>query len=388
MRTVITADRLWNGGQTIEQPIVVIEDGLIASVGTRSDTEFPLDAKVLHYPGATLAPAYLDVHIHGSDGHDVMEATPEALAGVAKFIASHGTGSFLATTVTAPVDTTLRSLSGIAKEIAKARDNGHAGSEARILGIHFEGPFISPHRRGVHPADLILPPDTELFDRMYDAAEGHARLMTIAPEMPGAIELAKHAISRGVHISLGHSNATVAEARAGFDAGAVSATHTFNAMRPFDHREPGIIGAVLANDSLFAELICDGVHTARESVVMWWRSKGPERAILVTDAMSAAGKPDGMYRLGAMTVEVKDGKASAGDALAGSLLTLDRGVSNLIAFTGAPLGDALRAATVNPAKMIGAGDRTLKPGRAADIVAIDAAGKLVASVIGGEVAER
>jgi N-acetylglucosamine-6-phosphate deacetylase len=386
MRTVLTADRLWNGRRMLDLPIVEIEDGQIASIGFRAGLELPANARILEYPGATLAPAYLDVHIHGAAGHDVMEATPEALGTVGSFIGAHGTGSYLATTVTAPVDTTLRALSGIARHIASAPAEG----QAHLIGIHLEGPFLSHLRRGVHPPDQLLAPDIGLFDRMYDAAEGHVRLITLAPELPGAIDLAAHAVARGVRVSVGHSNATAAETRAALAVGATSATHTFNAMRPFDHREPGIIGTVLSTDTLFAELICDGVHTAREAVSIWWRSKGPERAILVTDAMSATGMPDGMYRLGAMTVEVKDGKASAGDALAGSLLTLDRGVSNLIEFTGAPLDHALRAATVNPAAMIGLGNKqdALEPGQPANLVAVDAAGRLVASVIRGQVATR
>jgi N-acetylglucosamine-6-phosphate deacetylase len=386
MRTVLTADRLWDGGHMLDRPVVTIEDGLIASIASQAETELPLGAPSLEYPGATLAPAYLDVHIHGSAGHDVMEATPEALGAIGRFLAAHGTSSFLATTVTAPVDTTLRALSGIAKHMAAAPAEG----QARIVGIHLEGPFISHLRRGVHPPEHLLPPDIGLFDRLYEAAEGHVRLMTLAPELPGAIELAAHAVARGVRVSVGHSNATAPETRAAIAAGAVSATHTFNAMRPLDHREPGIIGTVLSNDALFAELICDGIHTAQEIVRIWWRSKGPERAILVTDAMSATGMPDGMYRLGAMTVQVKDGKATAGDVLAGSLLTLDRGVSNLIEFTGAPLDHALRAATVNPAAMIGLSDHNglLRPGQPANLVAVDSAGKLVASVIGGKVATR
>jgi N-acetylglucosamine-6-phosphate deacetylase len=386
MRTVLTADRMWDGGHMLDRPVVFIEDGLIASIASRAETELPLDAQWLEYPGATLAPAYLDVHIHGVAGHDVMEATPEALGAIGRFLAAHGTSGFLATTVTAPVDTTLRALSGIAKHMAAAPAEG----QARIIGIHLEGPFISHLRRGVHPPEHLLAPDIGLFDRLYDAAEGHVRLMTLAPELPRAIELAAHAVARGVGVSVGHSNATAHETRAAIAAGAVSATHTFNAMRPLDHREPGIIGTVLSNDALFAELICDGIHTAQEIVRIWWRSKGPERAILVTDAMSATGMPDGMYRLGAMTVQVKDGKATAGDVLAGSLLTLDRGVSNLIEFTGAPLDHALRAATVNPAAMIGLGDHNglLRPGQPANLVAVDSAGKLVASVIGGKVATR
>jgi N-acetylglucosamine-6-phosphate deacetylase len=404
MRTVVTADRLLinsgNGGNFLDQPIVLVEDGQIVSIGSRSGSEVPAGAQVLDFPGATLAPAYLDVHIHGAAGHDVMEATPEALSTIGRFLAAHGTANYLATTVTAPVDTTLRSLSGLAKWISGMPNRGmpdgrmpdggmpnedRAPGQAHIAGIHLEGPFISHLRRGVHPPADILEPDIALLDRMFEAAEGNVRLMTLAPELPGAIELARHAISRGVRVSVGHSNATAAETRAAIAAGAVSATHTFNAMRPFDHREPGIIGTVLTTDSLFAELICDGVHTAREAVRIWWRCKGPERAILVTDAMSATGMPDGMYRLGSMEVEVKDGKASAGESLAGSLLTLNRAVSNLVEFTGAPVADALRAVTANPAAMIGLGCQfgKLEVGQPATFVAVDAGGKLIASVIDG-----
>lgn len=382
MRTVITADRLWDGNQILDQPSVVIEDGHIASIGIAASGAAPCGVQPLRYPGATLAPAFFDVHFHGSAGHDVMEATPEALTTIGRFLALHGVGSYLATTVTAPVDATLRALSGLAKWIQGAP----AENQARAIGIHLEGPFLSHQRRGVQPAEHLQAPDIGLFDRFFEAAEGHIRLMTLAPELPGAIELASHAIGKGVRVSLGHSNATAGEARRAIAAGASSATHTFNAMRPFDHRETGILGTVLSTDSLFAELICDGIHNAPEAARIWWRSKGARRAILVTDAMAAAGMPDGMYRLGAMQIQVKDGKASLGDALAGSLLTLDRGVKNLITFAGAPLDEALRAATRNPAEMTGFGDRagSLAAGQPANLVALDAAGNLVASILNGQ----
>jgi N-acetylglucosamine-6-phosphate deacetylase len=383
MRKVFTAERLWDGGRMLELPRVAVEDGHIASIDSRREIELPLNAEIFDYPGATLAPAYLDVHTHGAAGHDIMEATPEALDAISAFIAAHGTANFLATTVTAPVDATLRSLEGLAKIIAARPRQGRA----RIAGIHLEGPFISHLRKGAHPPEHLLAPDIALFDRMFEAAEGLVRLITLAPELPGALDLARAAVARGVRVSMGHSNATADEARAAIAAGAASATHTFNAMRPFDHRAPGIIGTVLANDTLFAELICDGVHAAPESARIWWRAKGSKRAILVTDAMSATGMPDGMYRLGSMEVEVKGGIASIGDSLAGSLLTLNRAVSNLIEFTGAPLEDALRAATVNPAAMTGLGDRAgaIEAGRPADFVAVDARGKHAASIIGGVV---
>ncbi len=174
------------------------------------------------------------------------------------------------------------------------------------MGIHLEGPFLSHEKRGVQPAEHLLAPDIGTFDRMFDAAEGHVRLMTLAPELPGAAELAEHATTRGVRVSVGHSNATAAETHAAIAAGAVSATHTFNAMRALDHREPGILGTVLTSDELYAELICDGVHTNPEIVRLWWKAKGPERAILVTDAMSAAGMPDGEYQLGGFAVQVAE----------------------------------------------------------------------------------
>jgi N-acetylglucosamine-6-phosphate deacetylase len=379
---MLTAERLWDGTKLLDMPVVVIEDGRIASISTRAAKETPGDAQVIDFPGSTLGPALFDVHNHGAKGHDVMEATPAALDAIGSFLASRGTGSYLATTVTAPLNTTLWSLSGLAKLLERPAVAG----QARPIGIHLEGPFLSHSKRGVQPVEHLLAPDIATFDRFFDAAEGHIRLMTLAPELPGAVELAAHATARGVRVSLGHSNATAAETRAAIAAGAVSATHTFNAMRPLDHREPGILGTVLTCDTLFAEMICDGIHTAREMAKLWWRAKGPERAILVTDAMSAAGMPDGEYQLGGFAVQVANGRAMVGDTLAGSVLTLDRALANFVEFTGAPLEQALRLATVNPAAMTGLGDQagSVAVGQPASLVAVDRAGKLVGSVVNGQ----
>jgi N-acetylglucosamine-6-phosphate deacetylase len=381
MQTVLTAERLWDGTRLLELPAVAMEDGRIASISTRAGGELSMDARVLDFPGATLAPAFFDVHFHGAKGHDVMEATPEAFAAIGGFLASRGTGSFLATTVTAGLDATLRSLAGLAKLVAEKPVEG----QARPVGIHLEGPFLSHTKRGVQPAEHLLAPDIAVFDRLFETAEGQIRLMTLAPELPGAAELTAHATARGVRVSLGHSNATAAETRAAVAAGAVSATHTFNAMRPLDHREPGILGTVLTEDALYAELICDGIHIAPEMVKLWWRAKGARRAILVTDAMSAAGMPDGEYKLGGFAVEVANGRAMARGVLAGSVLTLDRALGNFMEFTGAPLEDALRLLTVNPASMTGLGDLagSIAVGQAASFVAVDRTGKLVGSVVNG-----
>jgi N-acetylglucosamine-6-phosphate deacetylase len=382
MRTILTAERLWDGARLIDHPVVAIEDDKIVSISTRAAGDLPGAASTLDFPGATLAPAYFDVHIHGAKGHDAMEATPEALGAMSTFLASHGTGNFLATTVTAPVDATLLALAGLAKLLAQPPVAG----QARPIGIHLEGPFLSRAKCGVQPAECLLAPDIATFDRFFEAAEGHVRLMTLAPELPGAPELAAHARSRGVRISLGHSDATAAETQAAIRAGAISATHTFNAMRPLNHREPGILGTVLTCDSLYAEMICDGIHTAPEIVKLWWRAKGPERAILMTDAMSAAGMPDGEYMLGGFPVQVAQGRAMARGVLAGSVLTLDRALTNFMKFTGASLEQALRLASVNPAAMTGLNDQvgSVAVGRVASLVAVDAAGKLVGSVVNGQ----
>jgi N-acetylglucosamine-6-phosphate deacetylase len=344
--------------------------------------------KIFHFPGATLTPAFFDVHIHGAMGHDGMEASVEAIAAMGSFLAAHGTGSYLATTVTAPLDATLRSLARLAKLVAQPPAVGRA----QAVGIHLEGPFLSHTKRGVQPAEHLLAPDTAVFDRLFEAAEGRIRLMTLAPELPGAIELTAHATARGVRVSLGHSNATAAETQAAIAAGAVSATHTFNAMRSLTAREPGILGTVLTEDALYAELICDGIHVAPEMVKLWWRAKGAKlemgRAILVTDAISATGMPDGEYRLGDFAVQVANGRATANGVLAGSVLTLDRALTNFIEFTGAPLEQALRLLTVNPALMTGFGDQvgSLAVGQPANLVAVDRAGQLVGSVVNGQTA--
>jgi N-acetylglucosamine-6-phosphate deacetylase len=394
MRTILTAKRLWNGTSLLENPEVTIEDGRIASIVSR-----PAGARlgqalngVLDFPEATLAPAFLDVHIHGAAGHDVMEATPEALNAVGGFLATRGTGTFLATTVTAPLDATLRAVAGLARLIEKPQliedHNKNGRPTAKPVGIHLEGPFLSHAKCGVQPVEHMLAPDIGVFDRLFEAAEGRVRLMTLAPELPGAVELTAHATARGVRVSLGHSNATAAETRAAIDAGAISATHTFNAMRPLDHREPGILGVVLTTGSAYAELICDGIHTAPELVRLWYLAKGSERGILVTDAMSATGMPDGEYQLGGFPVQVANGRAMARGVLAGSVLTLDRALMNFVEYTGVAVDEALRLLTANPATMTGLDSEagSLEVGRTANLVAVDTAGRLVASILDGRLA--
>lgn len=383
MRILLTAGTLVLPDSVIADPWLLLEDGIIHSFGIRGDG-LPQHSQHHDLPGALLSPAMLDIHVHGAANHDVMEGTPEGVSHVTRFLASRGVGAFLPTTVTAPVDDILRALDGLATIIEKP-----GSVEGAVpLGIHLEGPFLSHAKRGVHPPDLLQPPSIELFDRFWQAARGRIRLMTVAPELPNALDLIRHAAALGVRISLGHSDATAAEAQAGVAAGGVSATHTYNAMRGLDHREPGMLGAVLDDASLYAEIIADGIHVQPIAVRIYWRCKGPARAILITDGMSATGMPNGRYRLGTFDVDVADGRATASGSpgvLAGSVLTMDRAVHNFAAFTGAPLATVTRLATVNPAALAGfAEDRgAIAAGRRAEVIAFSPEGTLLATCIAG-----
>jgi N-acetylglucosamine-6-phosphate deacetylase len=366
----------------VEFPVLTIAtDGTIAEIAS--------DPTALAREVDTLTAAFVDVHTHGAMGHDVMSASPEQLGEMQRFLAGHGVAHYLPTTATTSIDSTLRALERLAAAIEAESHEG----EAQPIGVHLEGPFLSHAKRGVHPAHELQPPSITLFDRFHQAARGHILLMTIAPELPGALDLIRHARSLGVKVSLGHSNALAAETLAAIEAGANSATHTFNAMRPIDHREPGILGIVLDDDRLFAELICDGIHVAPPLVRLWLKAKGLDRAILVTDAMSASGMPDGEYRLAGLSVQVSNGRAQVAEdlaqgrqTLAGSLLTLDRGVSNLQSFARASLAVATRLASHNPAAMLGKPEITrITEGGVANLNRFDAADRLSATYLCGRI---
>jgi N-acetylglucosamine-6-phosphate deacetylase len=364
----------------IAHPFVVIENGVVAQIGHSAAETLPA-GEVLDFPTATILPALFDVHIHGSAGHDIMEGTPQALGAIGGFLGRHGIGAYLATTVTADIDVTLRSLEKLALEMRRPQLG------AQPVGIHLEGPFLSPHKRGAHPARLLQAPTVQLLDRMWQAAEGQVRLLTIAPELPGTDATIARAVALGIRVSLGHSNATLAEARRGIALGAASATHTFNAMRTFDHREPGLVGEVLTNDGLFAELICDGLHVDPTAVRLFWKMKGRDRGILITDAMSAAGMPDGPYKLGELDVRVEGGRCLIEEnTLAGSTLTLDTGLRNFAQFTGAPLDQVIPLATRNPARMLGLDDRIgeIATGRSADFVLLSPERTVIQTFLRGE----
>jgi N-acetylglucosamine-6-phosphate deacetylase len=297
--------------------------------------------------------------------------------------------SYFPTTVTAPLEATLSALARLADAIEAAdRDPLPTELRARPLGIHLEGPFISHCRRGVHPPADLLTPSLAAFDRFWQAARGHIRVLTIAPELPGAIEVIAEAAKRGVCVSLGHSDANLEAARAGVAAGARHATHTFNAMRPLGHRDPGILGEVLTGSRLSADIIADGIHLDPTIVQLFLKAKGPESAVLITDATAATGMPDGRYRLGALEVEVKNGVCMNGGNLAGSVLTMDVAVRNVMQFAQWDLQQAVRLATLNPARVVnlhrGLNEvGSLKPGAPADFLVLSPKGEVKNTIIRG-----
>src|SRR5262249_52719958 len=310
----------------IEGPILLIEDGLVAGVKSRTSAEIPKHARVVDFADGVIAPGLVDLHNHGGAGHDVMESNSNALTAIESHVLVHGVTGYLPTTVTAPIDKTCEALQRLADAVESAGKPGYSPSRARPLGIHIEGPFLSPVRRGVHPPKDLLAPSIATFNKLWEASRGHIRLMTIAPELDGAMEVITEAIKRGVTVSIGHSDADLKTARAAIEAGARHATHTFNAMRPFLHRDPGIIGEVLTDSRMTADIIADGVHTDPSVVKLFLHAKGPEGAVLITDSTAATGMPEGHYSMGDFEFDVKDGKCVANGVLAGSVLTLDQAV--------------------------------------------------------------
>jgi len=350
---------------------ILVRDGVIAAIGPREGMSLPAGAQEISAAEQTAVPGFIDVHIHGAGGHDVMEGTDEALAAVARTLARHGTTSLVATTVTASLDDTCRSVEGIARFITQQLKTDDARAE--VLGVHYEGPFLNKARRGVHPTESIQLPSIELLERLLQAASGNARILTIAPELPGAVPCIEAARTAGVVVAMGHTDATYEEARAAISRGVRHAVHVYNAMRPFSHRDSGVIGAVLTSTEVTAELIADGVHVEEAAMRLLLQAKGPGCVILISDGLSATGMPDGKYNLGKFEVTVSNGVCrNAEGKLAGSTLTLDRALRNVVAL-GVTLADALRMLTTNPAKLLGIEFKkgALRVGADADIVLLD-----------------
>jgi N-acetylglucosamine-6-phosphate deacetylase len=369
--TLLHVGRALTPSTEVRDAGILIHEGVIEAIGPRGAISLPAGAMEIWATDRIAAPGFLDVHIHGAGGHDVMEGTEDALGAVSKTIAAHGTTSYVATTVTARPEDICYSAEGISHYIALQYQA--ADFRAEVLGIHFEGPFLSPLRRGVQPAEWLKLPSADLLERFVAAAGGHSLILTIAPELDGALACIDAARESGLVVGMGHTDATYEQARAAISRGARHAIHVYNAMRPFTHRDSGVIGAVLTSPDVTAELIADGVHVDDAAMRLLLQAKGAAGVILVSDGISATGMPEGKYMLGSSEVTVSDGVCrNAEGKLAGSTLTLDRALRNIVGL-GTPLGDALRMLTLNPATLLGIEYKkgALRTGADADIVLLD-----------------
>lgn len=381
-----------------------VDNGYIEWIGERITrigpmSEFPatppegewMDARGLEL---SAIPGLIDLHIHGAAGADVMDATPEALAKIAAALPAEGTTAFLATTITAPKERIEAALANVDQYVRafEARDGAdESKGAAEILGVHLEGPFLSRKHAGAQPIEHIISGDLSTFQRWQKASGDRIRLVTLAPEEEGMLSLIRSLREEGVIASIGHTDATYADVRSAVEAGATHVTHLFNAMRGFHHREPGTVGGALAASELMVELIADGIHVHPAAVALTYRIKGKEGITLITDAMRAKCLGNGVYDLGGQQVFVSDGKATLADGtLAGSVLTLNHGIRNMIRFSGCSLEEAVYMASYNPAKELGILHRkgSLAVGKDADLVLLNREGEVEYTFCRGRLSYR
>lgn len=379
-RILFVHARLLTPDEEIEDGYVIVQEGRIVEVGFSSNLKADdvRGAEVFDLRGKILAPGFIDLQVNGGGGRDLLEGTEGAVEAVARFHLQHGTTSFLPTLITSPSSDLLTAIQAIRSFWRKRDPEEEPVSE--ILGIHLEGPYISPAKRGVHPLEWIRPPSLPELKEFWAASGGLLKLVTLAPEQLGGLELIQGVKELGAIPAIGHTNATYEEATAAIRAGALLATHVFNAMRGFHHREPGTVGAIL-DAPITASFVADGLHVHEAALRLLYRAKGADHLIVVTDAVSVAGVDEQQaaereYRLGGQRIMMRDGKAvNLQGTLAAPILTMEEAVKNVARFMGCPFREAVQMATANPARLLGIEDRKgrLAVGREADLVILDEA---------------
>ncbi|GAA4316270.1 N-acetylglucosamine-6-phosphate deacetylase [Streptomyces venetus] len=353
-------------GATVVLPTGSVENGQVTIEGTHITRSAPDNAEVVNVPGHYVIPGFVDLHNHGGGGASFTSGSVDDILKGIHTHRLHGTTTLVASTVTGDMDFLTRR-AGLLSELAEQGD---------IAGIHFEGPFISPCRKGAHSEDLLRDPDPAEVRKLVDAARGRAKMLTLATELPGGLDSVRLLAEHGVIAAIGHTDATYEQTVEAIDAGATVATHLFNAMPPLGHRAPGPITALLEDDRITVELINDGTHLHPAALQLAFHHAGAGRVAFITDAMDAAGFGDGRYWLGPLEVEVADGVARlvADGTIAGSTLTLDRAFKRAVTVDGLSVEDAVTALSANPARLLGMDDRigSLEPGKDADLVLLDA----------------
>ena len=370
--TRILAGRIADALGERENVMVTVEDGRIASLEAITNATHPQPGDV-DARDALLVPGFIDIHVHGGAGRYVMEGTQDALQAFARHLARHGVTGFLATTVTAPWEQQVQALA-VTAQVMRSQESGEDGiGGATVLGCHLEGPYINPKKKGAQPEQYVRLPDVAELQRECGDNLEYVRVVTLAPEMPGGLELTRFLAAQGIIASVGHTDATYAQMSEAIDAGARHVTHCYNAMRPLDSREPGVVGAALARPELSAELIWDNVHVHPASGRALINAKTASGVILISDGIQGADMGDGYeFNLGDLTITVRDGQARLPDStLAGSVLTLDKAFANAAAFT---LPERARMTSYNAAVALGLSHRKglLRAGFDADLVLLNA----------------
>lgn len=356
--------------ETYKNGYIKVVDGKIAEVGPASQYKQDDDAKVITLsPDYQVIPGAIDIHIHGASNSDAMDATHDALSTMAKTLPKEGTTSFLATTMTQATQAIESALLNAGKYI-----ENQTQENAEIVGVHLEGPFISPARKGAQPEDYIVDPDVTLFKRWQEMAENQIKLVTLAPEQPNGLDLAAHLRGTGVVASIGHSDATYDQIDEAIQAGTTHVTHLYNGMRGLHHREPGVLGAAYLRDELYVELIADGIHCRPEMIKLAYDQITSERMILITDSLRAKWLEKGTYDLGGQPVNVDETKATLSDGtLAGSILKMNDAIKNTMKYTGCSMTDIIKMTAENPAKQLRIFDRkgSIQVGKDADLVILN-----------------
>jgi N-acetylglucosamine-6-phosphate deacetylase len=375
-------------GQLIRADVVV-DDGVVAEVVGPDDRAAPVGDRPtedVDCRNRVIAAGFIDLQCNGADGVDITNE-PHRILEVAAVLPRFGVTSFLPTVVTAPRSTRVAAIVTMT-ELARAEHRADGRRTATPLGLHFEGPMISRHHLGAHVPRFAAEPESLRDEIETWASSGAVALVTLAPELTGAVDVIERLVAAGVTVSAGHTAMTPLDYAAARAAGLSYVTHLFNAMAPFGHRSPGPIGATLADESVTVGVICDGIHVEPTAVAMAWRSLGPTRMSLVSDASPALGAPHGRFRIGGYEVfHDETGVRTVDGVLAGSALALDRAVRNLMSFAECSLADALATVTTTPADLLGLADRgRIRPGARADLTILDDAGHLHATVIAGETA--
>lgn len=333
-----------------------------------------------------LMPGLIDMHIHGQSGADTMDATPEALEVISRDLSKTGVVGFLATTVTAPWQKILAALSNV-RNVMESHSEQKSISGAEILGSYVEGPFFTPQNKGAHPENFFLSPSVNYVEDLLNIAGESLKVVALAPETQGAVDATRILTKNGVRVAMGHTDATWEHVEACVEAGASIGIHLHNGMRGLHHREPGCVGAMLANDDVVTEIIADGVHVHPAVLKLSWKCKGTDRSVLITDCMCAGGLPDGVYQLGELPVTVKDGVARTNcGSLAGSTLTMNKSIKNMTQLAGIPELDAVRMASEIPARTLGVSDRlgTIAPGMEASLTVMDNDFNVLLTLIRGQ----